>query len=448
MRKQYPQLNSVHEIRHELTERGIDVFEPKSMPQKHAAQLFEEFSHFVFHSEKDECLKILEHDLDNGGGSVGELQGGSDTYAIYRVSFPSDDSDGQTDNAALQLVNYYNQHHGLSSKSSLSTEKIKQYMIGMCDRRTRERNCRNYTSLGNLMFIMQFGGPTEGQVRHIDNMVPNLQICLYMSSNCPSTTVYAMDEGDGLPVISARTLVDFWERQNENIVVPHLLRDILIQHADSKLKSKKHTKYFGWTTINLQLLCFGKLYQPVEYQLGLHVKPGTTLLAGGNDIHAGPPAKESRMFAFAIGIPEEDIEDQKENASVDGDGTNDGEVQYSPVLFHIDFCCLLFSILDHENNQADNNEGSAGEAKHFLVDILIDLIKDYPMDEYLLQIDQEREDVRNWLKSILSRLKEGRVVDDLVQNAVQSDRILYSPDLIMRRAKKKKHLSKYNKMKK
>mmetsp|Transcript_17830 Transcript_17830/g.35780 ORF Transcript_17830/g.35780 Transcript_17830/m.35780 type:complete len:454 (-) Transcript_17830:2295-3656(-) len=448
MRKEYPQLNSDHEIKNELTEMGIDVFEPESASDKHLAELFEEFSHFVLHSEKEKCLEIIEDDFNNGGMSVGELQGGSDVFSIYRISFPSDDDDdhdddGQADsnNAAIKLLNYYNQEHGLSSKTSLTVGKIKQYMLTMCDRRSRERNCRSYTSLGNLMFILQLGGPTNGQVRHIDNMVPNLQICLYMSSECPSTVVYAMDDGDGLPVTNANTLIDFWERQGK--VVPGTLKEVLIRHGDTKLNSK-HTKYLGWSTINLQLLCFGKLYQHVEYQLGLQTEPGTTLLAGGNEIHAGPPTKHSRMFAFAIGVPEDkeidaDDDGQNEEDVLNGDdiGKNDGEVQYSPVLFHIDFCCLLFSMLDHEYKTSDK-EDSVREAKRFLVEVLVELIRDYPMNEYLLQIDQERDDVRTWLESILSRIEEGRRVDSLVEDAVQSDRILYTPDLMKRRPKKKK----------
>ncbi len=437
--KEYSHLNSDHEIKNELTEMGIDVYEPTSASEKHLAQLFEEFSHFVLHSERKECLKIIEDDLNNGGMSVGELQGGSHLHSIYRVSFPlnDDDDDCQADsnNAAVKLIYYYNQQHGLSSKTSLTIGKIKQYMLGMCDRRSRERNCRSYTSLGNLMFILQLGGPTNGQVRHIDNMVPNLQICLYMSSECPSTLVYAMDDGDGLPVTNACTLIDFWERQGK--VVPETLKEVLIRHGDTKLTSK-HTKYLGWSTINLQLLCFGKLYQPVEYQLGLQTEPGTTLLAGGNEIHAGPPTKHSRMFAFAIGVPEDEGVDYLEDGFNGGDtGKNDGEVQYSPVLFHIDFCCLLFSMLDHEY-KAPEKEGSVSEAKHFLVELLIELIRDYPMNEYLLQIDQEREDVRAWLESILSRISDGLLVNCQVEEAVRSYRILYTPDLIKRKPKKGK----------
>lgn len=442
-RTTYPTLNFNHEVIRELTEMGIDLFEPQSETEKSIAQLFFDFSNFVLHQEKNTCIEILENDLINGGGSVGELQGGSDVYSIYRVSFPWDDNDTTTNknNAAVQLLTLFNEQTGQSTKSSLTIEKIKQYMLGMCDRRSNERNCTYYTSLGNLMFIMQFGGPTAGQVRHIDNMVPNLQICCYMSDSCPSTIVYAMDDGDGSPVTDGTSLIDFWERYGKS--VPELIKDILLNHGDRKLKSKWYTKYFAsWNTINSQLLCFGKLYQPVAYQLGMETNiPGTTLLAGGNEIHAGPPTTVSRMFAFAIGIPSErecidtynnsEIEDEEEGEE------NDGEVQYSPVLLHIDFCCLLFSVLDYEYKSSDN-EDLVREAKHFLVGILIELVTDYPMKAYLLQIDEERVDIRSWLEHILNRIDVNQSLDGLIEEAVISDAIMYTPDVIKRRSRKKK----------
>ena len=451
MRKKYPELNSDHEVLRELTEMGIDIFQPETSSEEDLAQSFDEFSHFVLHEEKYACLEILENDLHSGCGSVGELQGGSDAYSIYRVSFPSDDEDtisspSENSNAAVQLLNLFNETHGQSAKSSLTIEKIKQYMLGMCNRRSREQNCRYYTSLGNLMFIMQFGGPTEGQVRHIDNMVPNLQICVYMSARCPSTIVYAMDDGDGLPVTDGTSLIEFWQRQREK-TVPELINDILLKHGDRKLKSKWYTKYFAfWNTINQQLLCFGKLYQPVSYQLGMQTsEPGTTLLAGGNEIHAGPPTLESRMFAFAIGIPEEeddDADEKSEESSTDDDtndddGANDGEVQYSPVLLHIDFCCLLFSILDYEYNSKDS-EILVAQAKTLLVEILIELIKDYPMKTYLLQIDEERVGIRAWLEFMLDKIENQQSTVNLIEEAASSDKILYTPDVIKRRLKKKK----------
>ncbi|KAL7542421.1 hypothetical protein ACHAWF_007172 [Thalassiosira exigua] len=449
--KTYPKLGSSHEIKRELAEMGIDIFEPESRSEEIVARAFDEFSHFVLHREKDACLEILENDLRRGGSSVGELQGGSDAYSIYRVSFPSsiDDCNGEfsgnaqrNSNAAIQLLDLFSQQKNRLNTSSLTIAKIEQYMLGMCDRRSRERNCANYTSLGNLMFIMQFGGPTDGQVRHIDNMVPNIQICCYMSSTCPSTTVYAMDDGDGLLVTDGSSLVEFWDRQKNRIATPELVRDVLLRKGDISLKSKWYTKYFAsWKTINSQLLCFGKLYQPVAYQLGMdQTEPGTTLLAGGNEIHAGPATTESRMFAFAIGIPQEAEGAESHVEDVDEDDENDGEVQYSPVLLHIDFCCLLFSILDHEYKNPDI-DGPVRDSKRFLVGVLMELIIDYPMKEYLLQIDEDRADIRTWLANILVRLEHGQSTSEIAEEAANSDRILYSPDVMKRRAKKKRSRS-------
>ena len=85
-----------------------------------------------------------------------------------------------------------------------------------------------------------------------------------------------------------------------------------------------------------------------------------------------------------------------------------------------------------------DKENSVREAKHFLAEVLVELIRDYPMSKYLLQIDQEREDMQTWLESILSGIVEGWLVDSLVENVLQSDRILHTLDLMKRRPKKKK----------
>jgi len=446
MHKNYPELSSNHEVIRSLTEEmGIDVFTPSSTMEEELASTFDEFSNFVLQQEKDTCLEILEND---DTGCVGELQGGSDAYSIYRVSFPINDDDSNIEdnnNAAVQLLYLFNRHTGRSSKSAaLTIDKIKQYMLSMCARRSRERNCVSYASLGNIMFIMQFGGPTYGQVRHIDNMIPNVQICLYMSNCCPSTIVYEMDDGDGLPVTDGNSLIDFWERTKDKDI-PQLIKDILQTNGDVKLKSKWYTKYFShWDTLNSQLSCFGKLYQPVLYQLGLReTEPGTTLLAGGNEIHAGPPTTTDlgRMFAFAIGIPAEEEEEEEtdsiHNEEETEDVENDGEVQYSPVLLHIDFSCLLFSILDYEYSNGDN-VAEVQDAKHFLVEILIELIVDYPMKTYLLQIDEVRSGIRSWLEHVLERIENKQSINALVEDAVTSEVILYSPDVIIKRRKKKK----------
>ena len=454
-------------IRRELSEMGVDVYNPQTPSEETLAARFGDFADFVLSEAKESCLDILETDLRFDGGSVGELQGGNDKYKIYRASFPSSTSGENkrgkvtmskkkgnkrsnninrkaTDeqNAFMQLLELYNRNR----RDNLTMEDIESYMLGMCSRRAQERNTGDYDQLGNCMLIIQFGGPTVGQVRHIDNMVPNLQICLYMSRRCPSTIVYEIDDG-GSPVIDGASLLEYWQCLKNNIV-PDLMRTILLDHGDTNLSNMWYTRYFAfWDTINSQLLCFGKLYQPVARALGLTVEPGTTLLAGGNEIHGGPPTTESRMFAFAIGIPdqhsrgEEIAGDDDDSLLPENDGRdeeNDGEVQYSPVLLHIDFCCLLFSMLDFEFGSNANLDLARREAKYFLVNVLIDLIRDYPMRQYLIQIHEERTGVLTWLECILKKLEDGSSISALVEEAVDSDDTLYTPDVIKRKCKKKK----------
>ena len=478
---------------------NIDIFGPQSSSEKVLAHSFGEFSHFVLHTAKEACLEILEMELHRScsSSSVGILQGGSDSHSIYRVSFPTNttsknDNDlghvgkenvkrknstnNNNGNVAAQLLQLYNQQ--CTNKSSMLTmNDIQQYMLDMISRRRRLRNrhgdrgfCEQQAPrLGNLMFILQFGGPTLGQVRHIDNMVPNVQICLYMSRRCPSTIVYVVDDLDGFPVTDGETLIDFWERQYHHqhpsqqqeeefprrYSVPTLLKQILLDSGDRRLKDAWHTQFFTqWNTINVQLECFGKLFQPVSHTLALDaVSPGTTLIAGGNDIHAGPPTTESRMFAFAIGIISEldethdygtnidrDLaQDDNDDASMEVKKVNDGEVQYSPVLLHIDFCCLLFSILDYEYNASDEKD-LVRDAKVFLVHLLITSIRDYPTKQYLLQIDADRVGIRIWLEKILNLVlgnDDKHSITDLMDEAVNSDIILYSPDVVKRRARRK-----------
>ena len=379
MRRTYHQLASEYEIKQQLNEMGIDVMSPESRKEETMAQALEAFSSFILEEEHEKCQAILDN---HTGESVGELQGGSDQHSIYRVLIPDDDNDANGNDAAVVLLKeFHSSRQGKRYLNVLTIERLKQYMLGMCERRTKDRGGRKYTQLGNFMFILQFGGPTDGQVRHIDNMVPNLQICLYMSSECPSTIVYAMD---GPPITNGKLLVEHWEK-NENRAVPELVKCILENRGDTALKSKWYTKFFAfWDSIDSNLNCFGKLYQPVSLQLSLEADPGTTLLAGGNEIHAGPPTVGPRMFAFAIGIPEEETNDNEDN---------DGEVQYSPVLLHIDFCCILFSILEHEYSA--RGEEQVREAKHFLLSVLLALVKDYPMKGYTRQIDEDRSELRN-----------------------------------------------------
>jgi len=428
MKRQYPKLESENDIKQVLYEMEIDIYEPETKKEESLAEAMGAFSSFVLHEEPSKCQTILDNDT---GGTVGELQGGNVHYRIYRVSIPEDvvDETVCSDAALVLLREFHSSRQGKRYGNVLTIEKLKQYMLGMCARRANERGYRTYESLGNLMFILQFGGPTHGQVRHIDNMVPNVQICLYMSCDCPSTVVYEM-EGD--PITNGKLLLEHWIN-HEDRVVPILIRRILKERGDVNLKGKWYTKFFAfWGTINSQLNCFGKLYQPVAFQHSLQTDPGTTLLAGGNEVHAGPPTVGPRMFAFAIGIPKEGDDDDDREEHDD----NDGEVQYSPVLLHIDFCALLFSILDNEYSKGP--EEMVREAKCFLLNILIALLKDYPMREYLLQISEDRSDLLKWLDNVLTSLDHDGIVCKLVNQAADSKELFYSPDVVKRLSKRKK----------
>lgn len=528
------ELRSDFEIKQELDDMGVDVFEPETSFETDIAKRLADFSSYVLYEGKERCLEILENCNDD---SVGELQGGNENFKIYRVSFPNDELiDGeenvyeeedvqnyytknngrnvtattgtaatstltrtknsstknkknakahkkvknlnklhpnQNNNGALCLLHEFNnQERNHKNTDALTVDAFKEYMLGMCSRRSQKRSDdveQSYSRLGNLMLILQFGGPTKGQVRHIDNMVPNLQICLYMSDFCPTTVVYDMEEDDDdtiTPITNAKRLLKYWQKRNRQ--VPKLIENILQTKGNQNLKTKWYTKFFSfWNTIDSHLKCFGKLYQPVSHELGLkNVEPGTTLIAGGNEVHAGPPTNGPRMFAFAIGIPQtkndllyydnvhiDEESDWKENAeNYVNDGTNDGEVQYSPVLLHIDFCCLLFSILDCEYSSTSGvDELEIKESKLFLLHILLDLIRDYPMMTYMYQIitgdeqNRERDYLRNWLEKVLRIILQSRSNNKSDQNlvthineAIDDDLIFFTPQVIQRRLRKKR----------
>lgn len=446
----------------------IDIFQPVSKKEQLMAQAMEAFSTFVLHEELEKCQKIL---MDDDTGSVGELQGGNCNYSIYRVSlvsssfsFPRRRRAGggrrsphrssqqcSTTNskpaADLLLEAFHASPRGKRYMDIMTVSNLRLYMLGMCQRRSQERRTQerrhgqdegqdhNYT-LSNLMLILQFGGPTHGQVKHIDAMIPNIQICLYMSTDCPSTILYSME---GEVIENTQMLLDHWI-QEEGRDVPYLVQYILEEMGNTPLASMWYTKYFGfWGSLNSILKCFGKLYQSVSFQYSWVADPGTVLLAGGNEVHAGPPTCGPRMFAFAVGVPEYSSSSDEEGRSDDGDGDGgdgsddcgnsageyekNGEIQYSPVLLHLDVCCVMFSIMDHDpdcilkqGQQSWNNDDDGGcgvddnvndlrrNGKLFLIELLIELVRDYPMRDYLLQIDVRRKGIHTWLEKLLDAI--------------------------------------------
>ena len=159
---------------------------------------------------------------------------------------------------------------------------------------------------------------------------------------------------------------------------------------------------------------------------------------------AGPPTDGPRMFVFGVGYPDDCRENTSEQQSddvdvhsFDSDDDNNGEVQYSPVLLHIDFCTLLFCILRHSKEMSREGEELHKEAKLFLLRMLIVLVKDYPMKDYLLQIDSSRNALTFWLEELLNNLNDEEVVNKLVIRAVGSNEIFYTPEVIKKHRRRK-----------
>ncbi len=457
----YPTLENENKTVERLNEMGVSIYFPEeenerlsSRTQEHKIiEAMEEFSHFVLEGRESniQCRSIIQNDE---GGTVNELQGGNDDVRIYRISIPCEEDEGEKSCAATLFRVFHSSREGKRYRSIFTASKIRQYMLKMCNRHSERMGNieKHYSHIDNLMFILQFGGgSTRGQVRHIDNMAGNLQICLYMSTECPSTIIYEMennytlsadngDESDGTIICGCTDLLRYWIAQSEQKdgKLPKLVQHILETMGDVPLKQKWYCKYFSfWGTIDLQLKTFGKLYQPVAYQHSFEkTRPGTTLIAGGNEVHAGPPTDRARMFVFGVGIPDGDEEHASAEQSDNDD--NNGEVQYSPVTFHIDFCTLLFCILRHSKDLTGKEEELHMEAKLFLLTMLIELVKDYPMKDYLIQVDSCRVALISWLEELLDNLNNKKVIDQLVLNAVSSDEIFYTPEVIKKHGRRKK----------
>lgn len=497
------------QIVEELLRLGVTVEEPETPKEESFARALEAFAQFALLEQPEQTQALLEQYLssspnnNNNDDSVGVLQGGNDEHSIYRVSIqqrqeeeaeepqPQKPQSSAKQGAAEALMEAFSVKY---PQISLTVEKLQQYMLTMCNKRSEKRQwCdddnedpltkktviedRTYHRLGNLMFILSFG-PVHGQVRHIDHMNPNLQICLYMSNHCPSTIIYATEKDDddddptGTSIDSCLDLLHHWEAtttgcsSGERAHVPFPIQTLLTTMGDVVLSTKPYAKYFSkaWQTLNAHLANFGRLYQPVSHSLFLQeCDPGTTLIAGGaNHVHAGPPAKGPRMFAFAIGIPEEPTNDSckttsggnneddhavhrhKKETAVDDlvHEENDGEVQYSPALLHIDLCCILFGMLDFEEPdhqgslQVDAGEMAASSSmihhsKRFLLDLLLPFLQEYPRETYSIHFGEDRQLLREWLEELVPAQREGnmRRVETLLETAVMSDALMYSPDV-------------------
>lgn len=401
----------------ELREIGVTVEKPESAKEESFANTLDALARFVLSETPEQTLRLLSQENDL---SVGELSGGNGEQSIYRISIYDEGSDRK--GAAERILESFNEKN---QRTPFSVSKLKQYMLQMCNKRN---DGRTYDRLGNLMFILSFG-PQLGQVRHIDHMNPNLQICLYMSRQCPSTIIY--DSVDA-PIDSCLDLLQYWAATSPTRV-PDAIERILRSMGDALLKNMPYAKFFAssWYTLNHHLRNFGRLYQPVYRQLQLtSCDPGTTLIAGSvNHVHAGPPSPGPRMFAFAIGIPE-DVDGRVPEASETADETddNDGELQYTPALLHLDLSCILFGTLDFEEATGED-DSDVRASKRFLLDRLLPLLKEYPGETYEQQLGEGRQLLKDWLQQLVLVLDSPREIQTLIEAALTSDTLIYSPDV-------------------
>ena len=473
-------------MKHLQSSLGISLLEPQTKFELHLADAYSAFSTFVLDDEAEQCISVIEKHLSRGGdgGGVGYLSGGGDEYDIYRLNIAitnnDDDNHYSSGAAASELLDmFHNSHEGKRYRRTLTYEKLTQYMIGMCERHRCESeqqqqedniisssSSRRYDRVGNLMLILNFG-PTPGQIRHIDNTDGNLFVSVYMSTNCPSTVIYEV--GDPL-IECTNDLIDYWDDCNSNDIckdssksnkyptpgeVPLLIRDVFNAIGDEQLgvgKRQHYTsKYKFWGTINRMLQRFGRLYQPIEQIHKFEVDPGTTFVAGGNEVHAGPPTISPRMFAFAIGIPEDEEDelllrkskykpstgdDESDEGQDDGDEENNGEVQYFPVLFHLDLCSIIFGIMDHEyNDRSDEHYIS----KVFLLRVLIQFICEYPSETYSETLGNTGgREVQTWFGRLRTALNDGLNVDNVLDEAACDKSVVFSRRIV-KRGRKSKH---------
>ena len=106
------------------------------------------------------------------------------------------------------------------------------------------------------------------------------------------------------------------------------------------------------------------------------------------------------------------------------------------MLLHIDFCCLLFSLIDYVYEESDPK--SVLDAKRFLVDLLAKIIRDFPMRDYLRQINEDRTGIRGWLAQVLTLLEQNASLESIIEDAISSDDVFYSPDVVKQKMKKRK----------
>jgi hypothetical protein len=169
-------------------------------------------------------------------------------------------------------------------------------------------------------------------------------------------------------------------------------------------------------------------------------------LQGGSDAH--------RIYRAVLPDDDDGDGDENENENDGGgggdggdggggdDGANDGEVQYNPVLLHLDLCCILFGHLDFAPRKFDDvdadADAAAARAKRFLLDRLVEAVRGAPDAEaYERQLGDDRADVRTWLSKLARSVDDAAAVEMLLADATASESLLFAPDVAKKRKKRK-----------
>lgn len=422
----------------------VDLFEPITEEETRMGLAMQAFCTYVLEERRQESLELI---LDHLGDSVGELQGGSNEHEIYRLSMENTDSNS-TNTAASQLLDlFHKSSRGRRYAKVITIPRLFDYILGMCRRRYENRRRQSVeapvVALANVMFILSFGA-THGQVRHIDQMHPNLQIGCYLSPRAPATRVYRVT--DDVVVDSVHDLLDVWR---EDAIVPPLVASTLIEYAcvplgndddddDDAIPTSVRRRFAHWGSLHLHLQVFGKLYLPIAHEIVVQdTRPGTTLLAPGNEIHAGPPTSGPRLLVLAVGITESSDQPREDDKN--------GEQQYNLVLLHVELCCILFALWDDTNkNHQSKDEEQIREAKLFLLRLLEPMILEYPDENYWRLFGDDQRQLREWLAQYVTAIttSTGIVAERLYTEATCEDSAIFGASVKQRRGKAKKQRKK------
>jgi hypothetical protein len=155
-----------------------------------------------------------------------------------------------------------------------------------------------------------------------------------------------------------------------------------------------------------------------------------------NPVHAGPPCPSPRMLVYGIAIPDQhDDGDSDNNINNNNNNSNNnkeykdstnrsksspthpykhkseardnnGEIQYNLVLLHVDLCCIIFTIMQLQDDgpdcSNDVDDADVQQAKRHLISMLLSMIQEYPNETYERLLEDNREPLRAWLAELIA----------------------------------------------